>query len=172
VVQKIQACYEAADAITMPPESDWSADIREVKEMYVEKPGQVNACLKRIKVEALPEDELRRSVLELAHRLVVDEVIAYPAQVWSNHFDVEEDDDKDPSPEQIIRFGFLFIAYRVGLLVVRGSRDVKETAHNERSGLHQARYARADVCRSDDHLLLFTPRTFLAALLLINPQQY
>jgi hypothetical protein len=66
-------------------------------------------------VEALPADELRRSVLELAHRLVVDEVIAYPAQVWSNHFDVEEDDDKDPSPEQILvsRFGFLFIAYRV-----------------------------------------------------------
>jgi hypothetical protein len=83
--------------------------------MYVENPGQVNACLKRMKVEALPVDELRRSVLELAHRLVVDEVIAYPAQVWSNHFDFEEDDDKDPSPEQIIvsRFGFLFIAYRV-----------------------------------------------------------
>jgi hypothetical protein len=114
-VQSIQACYEAADAITMTLENAWSADIREVKEMYVENPGQVNACLKRIKVEAVTADELRRSVLELAHRLVVDEVIAYPAQVWSNHFDGEEDDDKDPSPEQVIvsRFGFLFIAYRV-----------------------------------------------------------
>jgi hypothetical protein len=100
-----------------PISKKYKARIREVKKMYVENPGQVNACLKRIKVEALPADELRRSVLELAHRLVVDEVIAYPAQVWSNHVgsEEEEDDDKDPSPEQIIvsRFGFLFIAYRV-----------------------------------------------------------
>jgi hypothetical protein len=61
----------------------------------------------------MSEDELRRSVLELAHRLVADEVLAYPAQVWRNHRDGEE--DKDPSPEQILisRFGFLFVAYRI-----------------------------------------------------------
>jgi hypothetical protein len=112
-VQKILACYEATDAITgHPRENLWSADIREVKKMYVENSGEVDAHLKRIKVEAMPMDELRRSVLELAHRLVVDEVIAYPAQVWNNHRDGEEDDD---SHEQVLisRFGFLFIAYRV-----------------------------------------------------------
>ncbi len=56
------------------------------------------------------------------------------------------------------------------LLVVRGSRDVKETANDERSGLHQASHARTAVRGGDDHLLLFTPRTVLVALLLIYPQ--
>ncbi len=87
------------------------------KKVYIENPDEVDACLKRIKGKAIPEDELRRTVYELAHRLVADEIIAYPAQVWSNQRDGEEDDrkGKDPSPEQILisRFGFLFVAYRV-----------------------------------------------------------
>jgi hypothetical protein len=87
--------------------------ITRAKKVYIKNPDEVDACLKRINVEAMTEDELRRSVLELAHRLVADEVLVYPAQVWSNHRDGEE--DKDPSPEQIIisRFGFLIVAYRV-----------------------------------------------------------
>jgi hypothetical protein len=94
-------------------DSTLSAVITGAKKVYIKNPDEVNACLKRIKVEAMPEDELRRSVLELAHRLVADEVLAFPVQVWNNHRDGEE--DKDPSPEQILisRFGFLFVAYRV-----------------------------------------------------------
>jgi len=94
-------------------DSTLSALITGAKKVYIKNPDEVNACLKRIKVEAMPEDELRRSVLELAHRLVADEVLVLPAQVWNNHRNGEE--DKDPSPEQILisRFGFLLVAYRV-----------------------------------------------------------
>jgi hypothetical protein len=116
--------------------------ITDAKKVYIENPAHVAACLKRIKVKAMPTEELRRSVCELAHRFVADEVIAFAAY-WSNPRDGAEDEDKDPSPhgegsgdpgkeskthdefllekqkieklEQKLmsRFGFLFIAYRV-----------------------------------------------------------
>ncbi len=62
----------------------------------------------------------------------------------------------------------VFLKQEQKLLVVRGSRDVQETAHDERSGLHQVRHARTAVRWGDGHL--FTPRTVLVALLLIYPQ--
>ena len=76
-------------------DSTLSALITGAKKVYIKNPDEVNACLKRIKVEAMPEDELRRSVLELAHRLVADEVLVLPAQVWNNHRNGEEDKAHD-----------------------------------------------------------------------------
>ena len=80
---------------------------------------QVDACLKRIKIKALPPHELHSSILELAHRLCKDEITAIPAQVWRTSFssDGEDDDDKDLLKEQqIIRLPLYCIPCR--LLVV------------------------------------------------------
>jgi hypothetical protein len=104
-------------SVYLRSDNELSADIKDTKAAYVKNPDQVDACLKRIKIKALPPHELRSSILELAHRLCKDEITAIPAQVWHTSFssDGEDDDDKDPLKEQqiIARFGFLFIAYRV-----------------------------------------------------------
>jgi hypothetical protein len=79
------------------------------KKIYVKNSNKVDSCLKHVKVETMPDDELRRIVLELAHRLVTDGLLDYPVQVWSNYHDGDESENKDPSPEKkiISRFGFL-----------------------------------------------------------------
>ena len=88
------------------------ADIMEAKKIYVDKPDDLDAFLKLIKIKALPRDELHRSVLELAHRLVNEEVISIPIQIW--HKKTPSDDDAEIEEQHIInRFGFLILAYRV-----------------------------------------------------------
>jgi hypothetical protein len=125
----------------IPAYPTWKEDAKEAERIFLETPDELPAWLERIRIKSLSKQEKRERVLQLAARLVREDIIAIPPQQWRS--DVEEasavkvetktpEEDRSaeapPAPRQELtedeavahaesamlrRFGFIFIAYRV-----------------------------------------------------------
>ena len=126
----------------IPAYPTWKEDAEEAERIFLETPHELPAWLERMRIKNLSKREKRERVLQLAARLVREDIIAIPPQQWRS--DVEEasavkvemktpEEDRTsaeapPAPRQELtedeaavhaesamlrRLGFIFIAYRV-----------------------------------------------------------
>ena len=126
----------------IPAYPTWKEDAEEAERIFLETPDELPAWLERMRIKSLSKQEKRERVLQLAARLVREDIIAIPPQQWRS--DVEEasavkvemktpEEDRTsaeapPAPRQELtedeaavhaesamlrRLGFIFIAYRV-----------------------------------------------------------
>ena len=125
----------------IPAYPTWKEDAEEAERIFLETPDELPAWLERMRIKSLSKQEKRERVLQLAARLVSEDIIAVPPQQWRS--DVEEasavkvemktpEEDRSaeapPAPRQELtedeaavhaesamlrRLGFIFIAYRV-----------------------------------------------------------
>jgi hypothetical protein len=126
----------------IPAYPTWKEDAKEAERIFLETPDELSAWLERMRIKSLSKQEKRERVLQLAARLVRDDVIAIPPQQWRS--DVEEASEvlkvETKTPEEgfsaeappaprlelteeeaatntesaiLRRLGFIFIAYRV-----------------------------------------------------------
>jgi Ca2+-binding EF-hand superfamily protein len=125
----------------IPAYPTWKEDAEEAERIFLETPDELPAWLERMRIKSLSKQEKRERVLQLAARLVREDIIAIPPQQWCS--DVEEasavkvemktpEEDRSaeapPAPRQELtedeaavhaesamlrRLGFIFIAYRV-----------------------------------------------------------
>ena len=90
----------------------WRTDIKRAEALYVEKPAEVDAFLKKMSIKELPMDEKRMLLRQLARQLIRDEIIAIPPLAWqSSSAEKRNEDTELPEDQRIVnRFGFLFVA--------------------------------------------------------------
>ena len=94
--------------------SQWRADIKKAEALYVESPAEVDAFLEKMSIKELPKDQKRMRVIQLARRLIQDDVISIPPQVWQSTTGNGGEDTELPEDQRIMnRFGFLFIACEI-----------------------------------------------------------
>ena len=126
----------------IPAYPTWKEDAEEAERIFLDTPDELPAWLERMRIKSLSKQEKRERVLQLAARLVREDIIAIPPQQWRS--DVEEASEvlkvETKTPEEgfsaeappaprlelteeeaatntesaiLRRLGFIFIAYRV-----------------------------------------------------------
>ena len=97
--------------------SQWRADIKKAEALYVESPAEVDAFLEKMSIKELPKDQKRMRVIQLARRLIRDDIIVIPPQIWHSTKCTTGNGGEDmelPEDQRIMnRFGFLFISCEI-----------------------------------------------------------
>jgi len=88
-------------------------DMQRAETMYIEDPNKMERLLQTMKIKILCISDKHKKLTELSRRLVKDQIIAIPLQVWHTANPIKG--KTDLPPEEIINFrlGFIFQAYRV-----------------------------------------------------------
>jgi len=94
--------------------SQWRADIKKAEALYVESSAEVDAFVEKMSIKELPKDQKRMCVIQLARRLIRDDIISIPPQVWHSTKCTTGNGGEDtelPEDQRIMnRFGFLFVS--------------------------------------------------------------